>query len=83
MRRAELARPLRKSAMSTAVTDPYSCSVSPTRRAMVMSIVDNRDAIASACDFSSASRVSMIFRSRSTCFLFPSVAGNASFRGNR
>src|SRR5690349_17347131 len=48
-----------------------------------MSTAESRAAIASAWPFSSASRVSMILRSRSTCFLLPAVAGSASFRGSR
>ncbi len=53
-------------AMSAAVTDPYSASCSPTRRAIVHSTAERRAACASASAFSAASRASTIRCSRST-----------------
>ena len=46
--------------MSAEVTDPYSVSFSPTRRAIAMSTSASRAASASACDFSSSFRASAL-----------------------
>ena len=70
-------------AMSAAVTDPYSASVSPTFRSMITSTPAIRAAAAAATFFSSASLASNFARSRSICFLFASVAASASLRGSR
>ena len=69
--------------MSAEVTEPYSVSFSPTRRAIAMSACASRSANASACDFSSSSRASASFLSRSIWRLLFSVTASASLRGSR
>ncbi len=59
------------SAMSDVVTDPYSASVSPTRRVMTTSTLASRSACASTTLRSSASLASNLARSRSITFLLP------------